>query len=561
MTTEDPADVLELLQKVQERIARHSIFNNPLELLPRIEYEYKISPAAAGIVNNPHHRCMENTCSMRGLPVRIMRITGVVTGGTGVACDPRENAGRELMVINTRPASPPDDDDLSAEERARVERMNFFAAPFMNERVHICLEDTCEHLHHPRPGVCLLRGACPHAVSYPASDQYEFRDLFACDQSGNLHACGAFCRQRFSTLGGGGRHTCPLTGIDLGSELDRDMFGPNAQPFLALGYGDCDIAPTGDNECRRDIHPLLQQEQITLHYHRIVRTVFLEIMMSDTRQRYEFETLMHSHERLRAELMKIVKKKKPHPNLVSPVMARAIWTAMRMRPAGPYFRVFHVTDSMLPSVAARLGRFAASCSRRQELHPSTREHLLRNTLRVRALVMGRGEQAPPVPPLVEQPMATMQVPVAQVSSDKGWIPRMSETADLVARVVVRVYQLLEKHVRGLDANKPFPSFKTLFVPIMYIMKIGHRVPSSLKSRGNLDDSCTVCVIPRMDIMGFLPHETMLPLFPSVVKHAQSNRSMVDIRTEIMSMYAALIRAGSIFDVQVELHELVGESPT
>lgn len=117
---------------------------------------------------------------------------------------------------------------------------------------HMCFTDKCKHVE--RNHVCRLAD-CPHRRSYSSTDTFIYQALFACTRTGKLHLCGAgFCCAPFTDTARGGMHTCPLTGIVLGSVLVLDMTpeaggGPIDD---AVEYGDAMMIEGDDDAYRID---------------------------------------------------------------------------------------------------------------------------------------------------------------------------------------------------------------------------------------------------------------------------------------------------------------------
>lgn len=104
------------------------------------------------------------------------------------------------------------------------------------ETIHICLPLWCRH--RAPDHVCTSPETCPHRFEYPAHDVYTYKALFMCDRIGRVHLCGIHCRSGFTDTVKGGLHTCPLTGIVLHSQLAGPL--DNYQKQIVGGDGDDD---------------------------------------------------------------------------------------------------------------------------------------------------------------------------------------------------------------------------------------------------------------------------------------------------------------------------------
>ena len=532
----DVARALEIHERVQQSIVERSLFTTPLNLLPDIERLHRAH--APGIIPNPNHMCINSNCSMLELKVRVYRWRAS-SDSTDYSSTPLSTT-REIVPVKgglrgaSPPLAPPNPPSGLSNTEAEVSSRDLAKAMLdshAREYVHVCLEDSCEEKRAWDSGRRVPTN--PHARNYSAQDQFEFKDLWACSITGNVHACGNLCTQRYTTIGGEGLHVCPLTRVVLGTQLERDMFGAHTQPMSALGSGDTDLMPTRGSVYRRDVASYIQLEQIAAHCLASVEAVVVELLTSPRRARAEFDAAMRSEQKRHDAILQVVRRKNPHSNFKSPIYARAVWKAMQLRANTDYFRTFSSPPSIEPYIATALHTFAAKSGRRAALHPDSQARIRRNTARIHSLIT-RGE-APLRPPL-------------------GGLGGAA-TPPLVAKIVLCVYKNLERYIRAMDPDKPFPSFRSLFLYILYFMRIGYRVPATFRRAANLEDSCNVVVIPRIDVLELLPPENTLGTYPVVAQLCSFSRSVVTIQKEIMAMYLRILRAGGIFDVAVDVDAL------
>ena len=556
----DDSDVVrafEIHERVQQSIVEKSLFTTPLNLLPDIERLHRAH--APGIIPNPNHMCINSNCAMLELKVRIYRWR--VDTSAPMADTPLSKT-REIVPLRAKgglgaPPNPPSMMRADTEYEGGgigggqppliggapppLEVARAMLEHHAHEYVHVCLEDSCEEKRMWDSG--RRHPSNPHARAYSTQDQFEFRDLWACSITGNVHACGNLCTQRYTTIGGEGLHVCPLTRMVLGTQLERDIFGSNTQPTAALGSGDTDLMPTRGAVYRRDVASHIQLEQIAAHCLASVEAVVVELLTSPRRARSEFDIAMRGEQKRHDAILQVVRKKNPHSNFKSPIYARAVWKAMQLRSNSEYFKTFSPPTTIQPYIAGALHTFAIKTGRRAALHPDSQARIRRNTARIHALMNGglRGAGAPPNPPSGF---------THEIGGGLGGAP-----PPLIAKIVLFVYKNLERYIRAMDPDKPFPSFRSLFLYILYFMRIGYRVPATFRRAANLEDSCNVVVIPRIYVLELLPPENTLGSYSSVTQLCSFSRSVVTIQKEIMAMYLRILRAGGIFDVAVDVDAL------
>jgi hypothetical protein len=528
----DVARALEIHERVQQSIVERSLFTTPLNLLPDIERLHRAH--APGIIPNPNHMCINSNCSMLELKVRVYRWRGSAFGDAPDYSTTPLSKTREIVPVTSSRQTPPNSSSgLSTSEPRTLDVARAMLDSHAREYVHICLKDSCEEKRAWDSGRRVATN--PHARNYSAQDQFEFKDLWACSITGNVHACGNLCTQRYTTIGGEGLHVCPLTRVVLGTQLERDMFGAHTQPMSALGSGDTDLMPTRGSVYRRDVASHIQLEQIAAHCLASVETVVVELLTSPRRARAEFDAAMRSEQKRHDAILQVVRRKNPHSNFKSPIYARAVWKAMQLRANTDYFRTFSPPASIQPYIATALHTFAAKSGRRAALHPDSQARIRRNTARIQTLIKGTS--------------------ITTMPTQLGGVRGGAAAPPLIAKIVLCVYKNLERYIRAMDPDKPFPSFRSLFLYILYFMRIGYRVPATFRRAANLEDSCNVVVIPRIDVLELLPPENTLGTYPVVAQLCSFSRSVVTIQKEIMAMYLRILRAGGIFDVAVDVDAL------
>lgn len=567
-----------VLERFDTQMRSESLFNNPSRLLAMIEQEHR--KRASGIINNPYHNCLASSCSMIPLNVTLYRRTWMAASGGPVSAE----AAKGQIIPAARDSTLDDS--------------------FANERIHVCFVDSCEHLHRARDHghgqghgrdhghavaiPCSLGVACPHFSSYPTRDTYVFEKLFVCKQSGALHACGERCIQRFTSIGDRNRCVCPLSGLDLGTQFDTGGYmnaGPYSQgSMLMIGYGDTDIAPAAGASSRRDIAAHLQREQEDRHRFVIAYETIMDLLLSPQRQKIEFQNIMSTHEKMQNEVNRIARRRRPHPNFMTPPAVRAHWMLLLMKPRNHYFRVFPVAASMRAEIAMGMHHLSNNVPpRRPIIMQLARDEIAANQARIASLIGGVTPPAPhSQPPHRGGASSAGKVAVtSMIMEDKKgggagggagelgaaifreyadeneqWRKNIAAMIETAARIVVLVYDNLAKFSDVFARQRmTLSSFRSLYIHIIYIMRTGHRVPVTMKTEANLEQSCNVTVIPKIDIMALLPSQIALGKFETVQRYVTNMRQYIVVQTELMHMYTAIVRAGGIWEMDVRPHEM------
>jgi len=568
----DPETAVEMLAQMHARAEEASRFRNPRQLLDLIEHAYRA--AAPGLIRNPRHMCLPVNC--RALPVdvcvyrlpRTAQRFGAGGGGGGPSTD---------MVVRTPLATDAEEDeDVDPEDRA----LAALAAPFMDENVHICLPQFCEHLpdgprgHRGRQ--CPLGPGCPHAVPPAPGDSWNFRDLYACSITGNIHACGALCHARHTLLQSAGQHMCPVTGVDLGAHLALQTVG---RPYMRNTGGSVDdpsAAPA--SAAARRAYP--QQFAAAMRREALAdaRKAYTLLVESHERRRRELQNALKEYRAAVDAITRMLKRKMQRPNMQYPAMARALWTLAQKPPDVAYFAEFGIAPDIRAAAADGIRTFALTTHPPMATASSARARAARatnNALILTLLTEGdlrppldphevslrppldphEGSLRPPLDPPLRPPAGPHTLAVSGGEGGRGGAAGPPSHGEMVAQIAVRVYENLRRY-QDLYAQQ-VPSFRSMVLPLFYRMRTGYYVPMHSGS-GEIHNVHYIMVIPQVPIMALMPKETAAATFHGIETCATLSRALV-INNQIMQMFQLIAAAGHLLDVKLEITDFITPS--
>jgi hypothetical protein len=414
---------------------------------------------------------MATSCNLAKLNVKVYKRSVAVGGGAvqtnydgvvGAPIDWRSSGGRATII-----------------------------AGLADELIHVCLEDYCEYL--PCAG--------PHEISYPRDDVFVFENLFVCSESANIHACGARCTQRYTTgaLNGSGEHTCPISGMVLGAQMDNSMYGTGP------------LAPQITSEVPTNTRRMagwLAAETDAARRVAMAQEVFEDLIYSRTRFAEEilkFET---------ANVNALKDAQKAIFAVDQPRSRDILAIYMRRRPHDHFFVRVH-------NYRIRATRACMSASTGNAALLSARE---RNNARIRELIIGCASPTP-MPSLDVAPVA-------------------------VGALVEKVYDNLKKNEDKIGCA--LPPFATIFVHIMYMMRDGYKLP--LNEQLSTARAMNIYVIPRVEIMRHLPPQSTLKTYDTINKYVNKIDLTADPFKAIARMFIAIRDAnkGSLMDIEINL---------
>jgi hypothetical protein len=525
--------LLSLIAGIDDLAAKETIFRNPSKALPFIEQIFRTRDHR--VINSAHHVCRGGECVLeRATAVLYRRRSGIPAPVSAPAARSSGPAPASTNMALVRMEHQEYVDMSTVEGAAQSARfVEMFIQDRASELVHICVPHLCIHLVAGHS----CDHTCPHRVSYSPADTYTYPNLFVCTRTGNVHSCGVACRQRNTTLGHTGRHICPLTNIDLGSQLESNIIIPQtAQAPLAIGYVDNDAPLPRGRSVNKHLSAHDQGIQRRRYFLDVAQKVAYDLLCSRTRQTNEI-ALMRKHVSAFIHDVHGIVKRKPKAGATrfSPVF-RALQTCYERWPAASteYFSRFalnpdirdyaqkQVAETVVQSNLSRASHLSVA---RDHLFmtPKTRTDIDTYQRRIRDLV---GCDPPP--------------------TNKYTEADAREEAVLIAKAVVALYENIVRF------SGSFYPFKTIFVHLIYIMRYGHRIPVA---SGNLSTACSVVVIPRFPILELLPAENTLSSYASVREHACTMRSVNAVSKSVYEVFNKIAQCGAAYEYEINIEKL------
>jgi hypothetical protein len=508
----DPAAARAL--ELVEALEMASLFRSPQRMVLLVEEEYRRT--ARHLYSDPGHDCEARKCAVRPLAATVYRLRS--PAARAAAAGP-PSASRALV-----PAAP--------------------AAAVLDDSIlHVCLED-CLHAAHRN--VCPLGPACPHAVTPSRDDTYVFRDLFVCPAYGAVHACGAYCARVRTRHHLGGCHVCPITHVVLGAHIDPHLYaaeapatGGSSDTLMAVGHRGGGVTWEIARAAATHVQEACREQQNRA----LARRLVLELIASPQRQILEFEQCLDARCARFDNAVQIAKR------YAAPRVPRllAALNALRGAPRPPYFRKFRVRRALVAYFAAQAERAATLHNMAPLLPPDARRQIAANSARIRELL----GVPPPPPPARTDPRRPLSG-AAEDEEVEYVRPGLLRAADLASRAVCRVYATLrafaDEHNRSTGAA-PFQPFESIVVHLLYCMRQGHYVP--VEGR-DAHAGAHVTVIPRMDLMAFLPPEDRIARFDLA---SSTQRNFAASNTDIMRWFHLMAKRGRLHDARLELSDL------
>lgn len=549
---EEEEEILNIFFKVANISSRDTLFDNEKHLLPFIES--LIRTRRTGILNNPNHVCITcKTCSMRPEKVVLYRVKlpphmqiAAQIADSDRELEPEhepesESRGKELVVMHSQMRT---NGEVNAAPRVlddewREEFVKNLVDLAVKHQLHVCIPDLCEHLVRGHDCKSAKMGMpCPHAVNHADADVRVINDVFSCTVTGTVHLCGGRCSQKMTRLDTtNGIHTCPLTGVLLGSHLETQMFGGIIQPYLAIGNGnDTDAIRKGKTHSK-DVSISMQHDQQRATFTRMVEDAYDNIMTSYQRQEAEYEKVKHTHDMITSGIVTIVKKKilGERTGPIYPIhdIFSTIYRSWPMTTRNTYFSWFGAKRSLLKSIsdATRESENEHMISLGISLSASASSRIKRNNNRIRELLLTSTKES------------------TFLAREKK---RHDEFKRKISSSIVKVYENLEKYARRLattstEKRAAFPDFKHVFVQLMYMTKTGHSLPLSRMGSASMENSCMVDVIPKFRVMSMLPPENMLARLSPEIDIRPTKKSAKDI----FAMYQEIMNEGLVHEVEIK----------
>jgi hypothetical protein len=342
-----------------------------------------------------------------------------------------------------------------------------------------------------------------------------------CDRIGRLHLCGIHCRSRSTDTVKGGLHTCPLTGIVLQSQLEGPL--DNYQRQIVGGDGDDD--DTDDNTLALEDTPPARNLALLPRS----RMGVAMLLLSSTGENAADELLEKKQQQIKTwttvalsvitDLM--TKTSVPASQVLAPVTE--LLNTFRSR------KCITLVENGETSLIELISRLYKMLPRADKIHPVWRNPR-------------HGENPLHLKPPVNKDnirrwrrIREIWCPLKDNATDAAQMQEFEKIAVAAVESYTSYVNMCVKHKAPVQY-----SFEHFLPYILYQMQDGLSVTLYTPNVGVTHTEVpTVCVVPKVDLMQFLPQTSMLPKYKSLKENKINVRilsRMQKVKTYLVHLY-------------------------
>lgn len=436
---------------------------------------------------------------------------------------------------------------------------------------HVCFPRVCPHYGQH---ACKDAEACPHHPSRKHKELVRaMPHAWICTNTGTLHVCGPYCKQRSITSVREGQLICPLLGVKVadtfGTLYDPSHQLPNPINHQLLSVDEYENTVRDRVVLATKLMKPWEREADMLQYRALAGLILNTLLFSEARQLLEVRTIVEAHEKGAAEAAKVLRPRK-NRDMASetgwrPDMAfrgfhrRAQGRALPLMSVRygmailatfhPRTRYFHVVPPM-PNVIPVMREAACTTPGLQQhpIIPHVRHHGARCLHCVREATRAR----------IRQQIATITPDSARAEpmtwGSDTWQRFMANSKKLIIDMALRIWINLNKVTYDPERGREDLPFPKIVLAVIYLMRTEYSIPiiSHVYDATLTRKVPRVIVIPRLNIASLLPPETALPHFEMPKPCSGVVKALTTTQSAIKERFSRLVRDGFAFDIQMSM---------